>query len=160
MERLTRIERLSGAIYSIWFFIHLAFLFYADAEAGSVSFWPFIKNGQSLYTTYDVFEFLVYIGTPLLAYIVYKILFTKSYEEQEQHIHQKHSTHSFFRAFLDEKIKVEELTQKINALNNQPVNFDYLEELKKDKQKITTHGLNNWLEKLEVKKKYKEFQQK
>ena len=54
---------------------------------------------------------------------------------------------------------MEELTQKINALNNGPVNYDRLEELKKDKEKIMRHGINGWLDKLEVKKKYKEFQQ-
>ncbi len=160
MERLTRIERLVAAFYSVWFFIHLGFLFYAEEGADSTAFWPFIKKGQSLYTTYDIFEFLIYIGSPLIVYIVFKILFTRNYEEQNYQPHQKHSSHSYFTAFLDEKIKVEELTQKINEINNQPVNYEYLDELKKDKQKITMQGLNNWLDKLEVKKKYKVFQHK
>ena len=158
MERFPRIERLVGALYCIWFFIHLGLFFYAEDGADSTAFWPFINKDQSLYTTYDVFEFLIYTGIPLLFYLVYKILFPWQEEEERPHVHHKHSAYSYFEAFLDEKIKVEELTQKINALNNLPVNFDRLNELKKDKEKITMHGINSWLSKLEVKKKYKEYQ--
>ena len=160
MDKLSRIERLIAASYCIWFFMHLGFFFYAEEGADSDAFWPFLKKGQSLLTTYNVFEFLIYIGTPLLQYIVYKILFTPQDEEEKYHGHQSHSNHGYFAAFLDEKIKVEELTQQLNELRNQPVNYQYLDELKKDRKKITTHGINNWLDKLEVKKKYREFQQK
>jgi hypothetical protein len=160
MEKLSRIERFIAAFYCIWFFIHLGFFFYAEENADSSVFWPFIKKGQTLYTTYDVFEFLIYIGTPLLLYIVYKILFSWQDEEEKYRNHQRRSSHSYFSAFLDEKIKVEELTQKINELRNQPVNYDYLDELKRDKEKINTHHINGWLDKLEVKKKYKDFEHK
>jgi hypothetical protein len=160
MEKLSRIERLIAACYCIWFFMHLGFFFYAEVGADSTVFWPFIKKGQTLYNTYDVFEFLIYIGTPLVLYIVYRILFTWRDDDEKYHHHQKHSSHSYFAAFLDEKIKVEELTQQINTLTNQPVNYNYLNELKKDKEKVMVHGVNGWLDKLEVKKKYKEFEQK
>jgi hypothetical protein len=160
MERLTRTERIIASCYCIWFFVHLCFFFYAKEDADSSVFWPFTKKDQSLYNTYDIFEFLIYAGVPLALFIVYKILFAWQDEEEKYHVHQKHSGYSYFTAFLDEKIKVEELTQKINELNHQPVNYDYLDELKKDKEKITMPGLNNWLDKLEVKKKYKTFQHK
>ncbi len=138
----------------------MGFFFYAEENADATTFWPFIKKGQSLFTTYDVFEFIIYIGTPLVLYIVYRILFTWQDNEERYSTHQRHPVHSYFTAFLDEKIKVEELTQKINTLNNQPVNYDFLNELKKDKEKVISHGINSWLDKLEVKKKYKEFEQK
>ena len=160
MERFTRTERLMAALYCIWFFIHLGFFFYAEETADSTTFWPFINKGQSLYSTYDIFEFLVYTGVPLVIYSVYRILFAWQGDEEKYHAYQKHSGQNFFAAFLDEKIKVEELTQKINELNHLPVNYDYLNELKKDKEKISVRGIHTWLDRLEVKKKYREYQGK
>ena len=160
MESISRTERIIAASYCVWFFVHLSFFFYADENGDSTTFWPFIKKGQSLATTYDAFEFLIYIGVPLVLYIVYRILFTWQNNEKSLREHSRKSSHNYFIAFLDEKIKVEELTQKINLLNNKPVNYDYLNELKKDKEKANPHSINGWLDKLEVKKKYKEFQNK
>lgn len=160
MESVSRTERIIAAIYCLWFFIHLTFFFYADENGDSTTFWPFIKKGQSLATTYDAFEFLIYIGTPLVLYLVYRILFTWQNNEKLLRNHPRHSSQSYFIAFLDEKIKVEELTQKINLLNNNPVNYDYLNELKKDREKAKQRSINGWLDKLEVKKKYKQFQSK
>jgi len=160
MESISRTERIIAASYCVWFFVHLSFFFYADENGDSTTFWPFIKKGQSLATTYDAFEFLIYIGVPLVLYIVYRILFSWQNNEKSLREHSRKSSHNYFIAFLDEKIKVEELTQKINLLNNKPVNYDYLNELKKDKEKANPHSINGWLDKLEVKKKYKEFQNK
>lgn len=157
MNRFSQVSRIITAAYFAWLFFHIGLLVYADENADSTVFWPFIKQGQTLASTYDIFEFFVYTGVPLVLFICYRILFPRTDEEKE-YTHRRHSSHSFFLAFLDEKIKVEELTQELNALNHKPVNNIYLEELKKDRMKAGNLGVNGWLERLEVKKKYKEYE--
>ncbi len=157
MENFSKNERILGAIYFIWFFLHLGFFFYSEEGTDSSQFWPFIKAGQTLVATYDFSEFLIYIGIPLVLYIAYKIIYYDNYAESSGN--RRHSTiSSYFQAFLEEKIKVEELVQKINELTGLPVSYDYLDELKKDKEKAGTLGVNGWLDRVEVKKKYKEFE--
>lgn len=156
MQNFSRLERIAAAIYFIWFFIHLGLFFYSEESPDNSLFWPFIPGGKTLAETYDVSEFLVYIGVPLVLFIAYKIIYNKDYDESSSV--RRHSTSSFFIAFLDEKIKAEELTQKLNELQNRPANYDRLTELKTDREKATSHNVNDWLDRVEVKKKYKEFE--
>jgi hypothetical protein len=154
MNSTSKFKKILAAFYTIWFFIHLGLLVYAEDSLDSQQFWPFIKTGQTLQDTYDVFEFLIYVGIPLVLYIALKLLFEQ--REEEEYNTKKHSSSgTFFLAFLHEKIKSEELTQKINELKNQPVNHERLEELKKDFKKASSHGIDGWLERVEVRKKYK-----
>ena len=156
MQSISRLGRIAAAVYFIWFFIHLAMFFYSVESPDSVLFWPFTSDGKALASTYDVSEFIVYVGVPLILFIAYKIVFGKSYDESSSG--RRQSTASFFIAFLNEKIKTEELSQKLNELQNRPVNYNHLNELKSDKEKATSQNVNNWLDRVEVKKKYKEFE--
>lgn len=158
MPRTSKLKRLITALYCIWFFMHLAFLAYADENADSGTFWPFITKDQALASTYDIFEFFIYTGVPLVLFICYTLIFPSKTEEEQEVIHRRHSSHSFFLAFLDEKIKAEELKQQLNELTNQPTNYNYLNQLKKDRDKAGNVGVNGWLERLEIKKRYKEYE--
>ena len=155
MEKFSKTERVIAALYFIWFFLHAGFFVYSEDNPDRSQFWPFIKAGQTLSGTYDVSEFLIYIGSPLVLFIAYKIIYTNYGQSTVSH---RHTSGSFFLAFLKEKIKTEELSQKINELTNKPVNRHHLDELKKDKEKASTHGVHGWLERSEVKKKYREFE--
>ena len=156
MQSISRLERVAAAVYFIWFFIHLAMFFYSAESTDSALFWPFTSAGKALGTTYDVSEFIVYVGVPLILFIAYKIVFGKNYDESSSS--RRHSTASFFIAFLDEKIKTEELSQKLNELKNLPVSYNHLNELKTDREKAASQNVNDWLDRVEVKKKYKEFE--
>ena len=158
MENFSKTERILGAIYFIWFFLHLGLFFYSEDGTNSSQFWPFIKASETLSSTYDISEFLIYIGIPLILYIAFKIITYNNFADSSSGSRRHYNIGSFFQAFLDEKIKTEELTQKINELTNQPVNYNYLDELKKDKEKAATEGVNGWLDRVELKKKYKEFE--
>lgn len=155
MQNFSRAERITGALYFIWFFVHLGLFFYSTESTDNSCFWPFAPPGKTVVTTYDVTEFLVYTGAPIILFIAYRIVYGKTYEESQAS--RRHST-NFFVAFLDEKIKAEELTQKINELQNRPVNYDRLNELRSDREKAASHNVSNWLDRVEVKKKYKEFE--
>lgn len=156
MQNFSKLERIAAALYFIWFFIHLGLFFYSDESLDNSFFWPFTPEGKTLAETYDVSEFLVYIGVPLVLFIAYKIIYDKGYDESSSA--RRHPASSFFMAFLDEKIKAEELTQQLNELQNRPVNYDRLNELKTDREKAASHNVNDWLDRVEVKKKYKEFE--
>lgn len=156
MQNFSRLERIAAAVYFIWFFIHLGFFFYSEESSDNSLFWPFTPPGKTLAETYDVSEFLVYIGVPLVLFIAYKIIYDRNYDESSSG--RRHSTSNFFIAFLDEKIKVEELTQKLNELQNRPASYNRLDELKTDREKAASHNVNNWLDRVEIKKKYKEFE--
>ncbi|MBL0355653.1 MAG: hypothetical protein IPP72_01640 [Chitinophagaceae bacterium] len=156
MQNFSRSERIAVAFYFIWFFVHLAFFFYSEESSDNGQFWPFITAGKTLASTYDVSEFLLYIGVPLILFIAYRIVYGVAYDESNGG--HRHTSTSFFISFLDEKIKAEELTQKINKLNNQPANYDHLDELKADREKAASKGVKTWLDRVEVKKKYKDFQ--
>jgi hypothetical protein len=156
MEKLARIERIFTALYIIWFFTHLVCFVYGG-NGDIAQLWPFINEGDTLATTYDGTDFLIYTGTPLVIYAAFKIIFSRR-SDNESYSGRRHSTATFFVSFLNEKIRAEELNQKINELTHQPVNYDKLNELIKDKENAETHGINGWLERMEVKKKYKEFQ--
>ena len=155
MQNFSRPERIAAALYLIWFFVHAGLFFYSEESPDNSLFWPFSSGGKSMTVTYDATEFAVYIGVPLILFFAYRIMFGKTYEELQAA--RRHST-NFFIAFLDEKIKSEELAQKINELENRPVNYSYLNELKDDREKAASQSVNNWLDRLEVRKKYKEFE--
>jgi|GEM_PF-2000448 len=156
MQNFSRAERIAAAFYFIWFFVHLWFFFYSEESTDNSQFWPFIAAGKTFVTTYDVTEFIVYIGSPLILFIAYKIVKGNTYDEYSSN--RRHASSNFFLSFLDEKIKAEALAQQINELTNQTVNYDKLNELKTDREKAGTQGVNNWLDRVEVKKKYKDFQ--
>ena len=156
MDNFSKNERILTIIYFMWFFLHLGFFFYAGEVPDASQFWPFVKSGVTLEESYDVSEFLIYISVPLVVFIAYKII---NYENDQLPIKgHRHTNSSYFQAFLNERIKAEELAQKINELTNQPVNYAYLNELKKDKESAATEGVNGWLDRVELKKKYKEFE--
>jgi len=156
MQNTPRMERIAAAFYLIWFFVHLVLFFYSEENPDNSLFWPFSAAGKSFIVTYDVSEFLVYIGTPLVLFIAYKIVFANEYDASSSG--RKHSSASFFVAFLHEKIKAEELVQQLNELQGKPVNYDALTQLKADMEKASSQSVNNWLDRVEVRKKYKEFE--
>lgn len=156
MQNFSRLERIAAAIYFIWFSMHLGLFFYSTESSDNSLFWPFYPGDKTIQTTYDVTEFIVFIASPLIIFIAYRIVYGRDYESSSGN--RRHSAASFFIAFLDEKIKGEELSQKINELQNRTVNYDYLAELKSDREKAASHSVNDWLNKIEVKKKYKEYE--
>lgn len=158
MQNDSKAERIAAAFYFIWFFIHLWLLCYSDENTDVAQFWPFTTTGKSFESTYDVSEFLVYIGSPLVLFIAWKIINHVNPEEEFHSRHHRHISSSFFLAFLDEKIKAESLTQKINELTHKEVNYQYLDELKSDRSKAASRGVNKWFDRMEVKKKYKDYQ--
>jgi hypothetical protein len=155
MQNFSRAERIAAAVYLIWLFVHIGLFFYSEQNADNSLFWPFIPGDKTVITTYDLSEFAVYTLAPVILFIAYKIMFGKTYEEQQAA--RRHST-NFLVAFLDEKIKAEELTQKLNSLQNIPGSSSLLEELKSDREKAADQSINNWHGRLEVRKKYKDFE--
>ena len=155
MQSFSKAERVAIALYFIWFFLHLAFFFYADEGPDNHLFWPFTSGGKALKSTYDVMEFVVYALAPLILFIAYRIVVGN---ERETSSARRHSSSGFFIAFLEEKIKVEELTQKLNQLQSKPVNYDVLNLLKTEKEKASSTSIHDWFDKIEIKKKYKEFE--
>src|SRR5437867_1852202 len=124
MQSFSKNERFLAGLYFIWFFIHLGLFFSSEEGVDSSQFWPFVQRGKTLSGTYDVVEFLVYVGFPLVLFVAYKI-FTYN-PILESSVPRKHSAGSFFIAFLDEKIKAEQLAQQINELTNREVDYAYL----------------------------------
>jgi len=66
------------AVYIGWSFIHLVFLLIGLNGNGKEYFLPFGDGDYSIYKNiryaYDLSEFMVYVGTPAVVYIIYKIL--------------------------------------------------------------------------------------
>ncbi len=155
MQNFSKPERIAAALYFIWFFVQLVLFFYSDENPDNALFWPFIPDGKSVTVTYDVTELGIYTGGPLVLFIAYRIVFGKRYEESQGS--RRHSF-TFFVAFLDERIKAEELAQQLNEVQNKRVDFHYLNELKKDREIAASQSVNNWLDRAEVRKKYKEFE--
>lgn len=155
MQNFSKSERIAAALYFIWFFVQLGLFFYSDESPDNVLFWPFTSADKSMIVTYDVTEFAVYTAGPLVLFIAYRIMFGKDYEGSQGN--RRHSF-TFFVAFLDERIKAEELAQKLNEVQNKPVDFHYLNEIKKDREIAASQSVNNWLDRVEVRKKYKQFE--
>ncbi len=155
MQNFSKSERIAAALYFIWFFVQLGLFFYSDESPDNVLFWPFTSADKSMIVTYDVTEFAVYTAGPLVLFIAYRIMSGKDYEGSQGN--RRHSF-TFFVAFLDERIKAEELAQKLNEVQNKPVDFHYLNEIKKDREIAASQSVNNWLDRVEVRKKYKQFE--
>lgn len=83
MNDLINKNRKFIAIYLLWFFIHLVFLFLSDKEY-SEYFWPFEAHGYlsgyvgSLNHAYDFSEFLVYAIGPFILVSAYLIISKKN----------------------------------------------------------------------------------
>jgi hypothetical protein len=77
MKELLHKQRQLIAVYAVWFFMHLVFLFLSN-ESFSGNFWPF--QGGSFYgaltRAYDFSEFLVYAIGPAVLIFAY-LMFTK-----------------------------------------------------------------------------------
>jgi len=155
MQNFSKSERIAAALYFIWFFVQLGLFFYSDESPDNALFWPFTSADKSMIVTYDVTEFAVYTAGPLVLFIAYRIMSGKDYEGSQGN--RRHSF-TFFVAFLDERIKAEELAQKLNEVQNKPVDFHYLNEIKKDREIAASQSVNNWLDRVEVRKKYKQFE--
>ena len=155
MQNFSKPERVAAALYFIWFFVQLVLLFYSDESPDNALFWPFIPDDKSMTVTYDVTEFAVYTGGPIILFIAYRIVFGKGYEDSQGN--RRHSF-TFFVAFLDERIKAEELAQQLNEVQNKPVSYQYLQELKKDREMAASQNVSDWLDRIEVRKKYKAFE--
>ena len=157
MENALRTQRLLTALYVVWFFIHLSFFLYSAESPDSIKFWPFNTKDLSLANTYDISEFLTYTTIPLAFAIIYLLLKPSAYSDT--HSHRNHTNLGFFIAFLTEKINVEERDQKINELTGKPVDYTYLNELKKDKETASSKGVKTWIDRVAVKDKYKTYEQ-
>jgi len=156
MEKFSRLEKLTAFLYFIWFSLNLVIFFSADEGPDNKLFWPFNSADQSVFSTYDIAEFSVYVGIPLILFGSLKIMLGNKRPIALSHDHYHHS--NYFLAFLEEKIKAEELQQQLNALRHQPVSNQYLEELKADREKIILQGTEGWRNKIQVKEKYKQFE--
>ena len=77
MKELLQKQRQLIAVYAVWFFMHLVFLFLSDKE-WSGSFWPFESGNDygELTHAYDFSEFLVYAIGPAILIFAY-LMFTK-----------------------------------------------------------------------------------
>ena len=155
MEKFTRIERVIAALYFIWFFFFFFMFIVAVDRPVYLNFWPFFAYVKHLLAVYDITEFAVYVGAPLVIFLICKLIWGVGYTKAEHH---HHSGGSFFVAFLNERIRAEELLQKLNELQNLKVSNDYINELKADKEKASVRGANRWIDRLEIKKKYKKFE--
>ena len=83
MEKLNQNQRIILSIYVVWTFIHLIFLTIAERDSPAEYFWPF-EIGQNrtvleaIPTFYDFSEFLVYVGSPIIIYIIYNLIKEKN----------------------------------------------------------------------------------
>lgn len=78
MKELLQKRRQLIAVYVVWFFMHLVFLFLSD-QYYSEYFWPFERgafDNATLRHAYDKSEFLVYAIGPGVIIIAW-MLFTK-----------------------------------------------------------------------------------
>lgn len=156
MENLNKFERVFLSIFIGWFFVHTIFFFLSTDGVNSSTFWPFTPNGLGFETTYDISEYLIYVGVPIVLMIIYRLVKPKKYADTA--IKQTHANVGFFIAFLDEKINVEALTQQLNELTGKPIDNTVLQQLQKDRDIAGTQGVKNWIERVAVKEKYKDFE--
>jgi hypothetical protein len=85
MKNLSQGEKVYLAICLGWAFLHLVFLCIGWGYYSSVffkeEFWPFgnkYRCGDCIIRSiYDVSEFLVYVGTPVVAFLIYKLVHNK-----------------------------------------------------------------------------------
>ena len=76
MKNLSKNEKLYLAIYLGWAFLHLVFLVIGwKGNYHSNGFWPFLQVGNNeIHNIYDLSEFLVYAGTPAVAFFIYRLI--------------------------------------------------------------------------------------
>jgi len=80
MKNLSKDEKLFLAFYSGWALLHLVFLAMGwKGDHHSDGFWPFGNesswDGDNKITRiYDLSEFLVYVGTPAVAFFIYRVV--------------------------------------------------------------------------------------
>lgn len=73
------------AVYIGWTFLHLIFLIlgWNGGKGYHSMFWPFYKTRyyhsfeNTISKAYDFSEFLVYVGTPAVIFIIYKLITDK-----------------------------------------------------------------------------------
>jgi len=58
--------------YILWAFLHLIFYFNSDSDLSG--FWPFRRNARI--DAYDFLELFVYLGLPLIIFIIWKLVGT------------------------------------------------------------------------------------
>ena len=77
MKELLQKQRQLIAVYAVWVFMHLVFLFLSN-KSYSTNFWPFQGSsyGGALTRAYDFSEFLVYAIGPAILIFAY-LMFTK-----------------------------------------------------------------------------------
>lgn len=77
MKELLKRQRQLIAVYAVWFFMHLVFLFLSN-KSYSEYFWPFEGDSYdgNLTRAYDFSEFLVYAIGPAVLIFAY-LMFTK-----------------------------------------------------------------------------------
>ncbi|MDI6033328.1 hypothetical protein QLS91_09605 [Flavobacterium sp. LB2P84] len=82
MEKLNQNQRIILSLYILWTFMHLIFLTIAERDSPDY-FWPF-QIGQNrtileaIPVFYDFSEFLVYVGSPIIIYIIYILIKKKN----------------------------------------------------------------------------------
>ena len=81
---MKKINKTFLAVFIGWTFIHLVLLFLGmgGCEASQNWFFPFSKGAEysycgTLISIYDFSEFLVYVGTPAVFFIIYKLITNK-----------------------------------------------------------------------------------
>jgi hypothetical protein len=157
MKPITIFQRVLALGYALWFVCHFIAFFSVDEEQLVTGFWPFTSQGASMAQTYDITEFLVYVIGPLIPILIYRYL-ASAPEHQHQHNKDKHKHTAFLVAFLDEKIKAEQLQQQLNRLNGGTEDWQHSKTLLKDRDVAASKSVKNWLEKRAVIRKYKDFE--
>jgi hypothetical protein len=83
MKDLSQNEKVFLAIYLGWAFLHLVFLSIGWEGSYQQRFWPFFERkdwANTIRMTYDISEFLVYVGTPAVAFFIHRLINNESKE--------------------------------------------------------------------------------
>jgi hypothetical protein len=71
-------EKTMLAIYIGWAFLHLVFLAIGWSGRSHSYFWPFSDDDNygrnDISVIYDLSEFLVYVGGPVVVYVIYRLI--------------------------------------------------------------------------------------
>jgi len=84
---MKKINKTLLAVFIGWTFIHLIFFFigWNTGKYYHKIFWPFFTPDElkqyyvenTITNAYDISEFLVYVGTPAVIFIIYKLITSK-----------------------------------------------------------------------------------
>lgn len=82
MEKLNQNQRIILSLYILWTFMQLIFLTIARRDSPDY-FWPFqIGENRTILEAiplfYDYSEFLVYVGSPIIIYLIYILIKKKN----------------------------------------------------------------------------------